>query len=157
MAPRRKKGIPRSQKGFTLTESSIVVGILILVATIAIPEFRKMAINGNLKAAAREIVSDFSTLKQRAMSENTTFSVKFDVAQNNYLIQGGGTNQIKTPKYFGSDIMITAASFNVGSTIKFQTRGTTSFGTVVLTNGRDSKATLTTNISGRTHVHFDFK
>jgi len=157
MVSRKGKGIRVSENGFTLIESAMVVGILIIVAAIALPGFRKMAINGNLKAAAREIMSDFSSLKQRAMSENTTFSVKFDVAQNNYQIQGGGTNLIKTPKYFAGDIMIATASFNVGSTIKFQTRGTTSFGTVVLTNGRDSTATITTNIAGRTHVHFDFK
>jgi prepilin-type N-terminal cleavage/methylation domain-containing protein len=157
MVSRKEKGIRSSQRGFTLVECGIVVFILAIMAALAIPSFQKYSQNGNLKAAAREIISDFSSLKQRAMAENKTFSVKFDVVQNNYIIQGGGTNQVKTPKDFASDITITTASFNVGSTIKFQTRGTTSFGTVVLTNGRNSKATITTNIAGRTHVHFDFK
>ena len=153
----RKKGSTCTQKGFTLVESGIVVLILAIVAAIAIPGVQKMAINGNLKAAAREIISDFSRLKHRAMSENTKFSMRFNVAQNNYMIQGAGTNQIKTPAYFAKDIMITSADFGGGSSITFQTRGTTSFGTVILTNGRNSKATITTNITGRTHVHFDFK
>jgi prepilin-type N-terminal cleavage/methylation domain-containing protein len=157
MVPRRKKGIRSAQKGFTLVESSIVVGILIIVAAIAIPEFRKMAVNGNLKAAAREIISDFSSLKRRAMSENEKFSIKFDVARNNYMIQGAGMNQIKTPEYFANNIMITSADFGGGSSITFQPRGTTSFGTVILTNIRSSTATITTNITGRTHVHFEFK
>jgi prepilin-type N-terminal cleavage/methylation domain-containing protein len=157
MVPRRKKGIRSAQKGFTLVESSIVVGILIIVAAIASPEFRKMAVNGNLKAAAREIISDFSSLKRRAMSENEKFSIKFDVARNNYMIQGAGMNQIKTPEYFAYNIMITSADFGGGSSITFQPRGTTSFGTVILTNIRSSTATITTNITGRTHVHFEFK
>ena len=151
------KGTASTQKGFTLVESSIVVGILTIVAALAIPSFQRFAANGNLKAAAREIISDFSSLKRRAMSENTKFSVKFDATQNNYLIQGAGTNQIKTPAYFAKDIMIIRADFGGGSSITFQTRGTTSFGTVILTNNRNSTATITTNIAGRTHVHFDFK
>jgi prepilin-type N-terminal cleavage/methylation domain-containing protein len=157
MTPRRKKGSTSTQKGFTLVESSIVIGILIIVAVMAIPGIRKMAINGNLNAAAREIISDFSSLKRRAMSENTKFSVKFDVTQNNYLIQGAGTNQIKTPAHFAKDIMITHAAFGGGSSITFKTRGTTSFGTVTLTNNRNSTATITTNITGRIHVRFDLK
>jgi prepilin-type N-terminal cleavage/methylation domain-containing protein len=157
MVPSRKKGSTSTHKGFTLVESVIVVFILTIVAALAIPSFQKYAANGNLKAAAREIVSDFSRLKRRAMSENTKFSVKFDVAQNNYLIQGAGTNQMKTPEYFANNIMITSADFGGGSSITFQPRGTTSFGTVILTNSRNSKATITTNITGRVHVHFDFR
>ena len=157
MIRRRKKGSPSTHRGLTLVECGIVVFILAVLATLAIPSFQKYAANGNLKAAAREIVSDFLRLKQRAMSENTTFSLKFDVTQNNYLIQGGGTNQTKTPAYFASDIMITSANFGGGSSITFQTRGTTSLGTVILKNSRDSTATITTNIAGRTHVRFDFK
>jgi prepilin-type N-terminal cleavage/methylation domain-containing protein len=157
MIRRRKKGSPSTHKGFTLIESVIVVFIVIILAALAIPSFQRFAANGNLKAAAREIISDFSRLKGRAMSENTKFSVKFDVAQNNYLIQGAGTNQIKTPQYFAKDIMITRADFGGGSSITFQTRGTTSAGSVILTNNRNSTATITTNITGRSHVHFDFK
>jgi prepilin-type N-terminal cleavage/methylation domain-containing protein len=157
MIRRRKKGGPGNQKGFTLAESVIVVFILAIAAALAIPSFQKFAANGSLKAAAREIISDFSRLKRRAMSENTNFSVKFDVAQNNYLIQGAGTNQIKTPARFAEDIMITSVNFGGGPTIIFQTRGTTSFGNVILTNRRNSTAKITTNIAGRTRVHFNFK
>jgi prepilin-type N-terminal cleavage/methylation domain-containing protein len=157
MIRRRKKGIWSAREGFTLVECGIVVLILTIVAALAIPSFQRFAANGNLNAAAREIISDFSRLKRRAMSENTKFSVKFDVTQNNYLIQGAGTNQIKTPAYFAKDIIITRADFGGGSSITFQTRGTTSLGTVILTNNRNSTATITTNITGRIHVHFDLK
>ena len=157
MIRRRKKGIRSAREGFTLVESLIVIGIVIIVAAIAIPEFRKMAVNGNLKAAAGDLIADFSSLKRRAMSENAKFSIKFDVARNNYMIQGTGMNQIKTPEYFANNVMITSADFGGGSSITFQPRGTTSFGTVILTNTRSSTAKITTNITGRTHVHFDFK
>jgi len=157
MIRKRIKETRSARAGFTLVETIIVIVIIIVVTAVAIPSFQKMAINGNLRAAARDIMSDFAFLKQRAMSENTTFNIIFDVAHNNYTIQGGGTTQIKTPEYFANDIIITSASYDLGSTIRFHTRGTTSFGTVVLTNGRNSTATITTNITGRTHVFFDIK
>jgi prepilin-type N-terminal cleavage/methylation domain-containing protein len=47
-----RKGRMDRQKGVTLLETLIVIIILIVVAAIAVPGFRKMAINGNLKAAA---------------------------------------------------------------------------------------------------------
>jgi prepilin-type N-terminal cleavage/methylation domain-containing protein len=157
MTPRRRKGSKNSKKGFTLAESVITVCILTIVTALAIPSFQRYAANGNLRAAAREIISDFSSLKRKAMAENTKVSIKFDVAQNNYLIQGTGMNQIKTPAYFGMDIRITHADFGGSSSITFQPRGTTSLGTVILTDTRDSTATITTNITGRIHVRFDFK
>ncbi len=150
-------GSLRSQEGFTLIECVIVISIISIVIAIAIPSFQKYAINGNLKAAARDIVSDFSSLKGRAIAENTTFSMSFSVANNNYLVQQGGvTIQTKTPAYYARDIRITSVTFP-GSTIIFQTRGTASAGTLNLINGRNSTAAITTNITGRANVQFNMQ
>jgi prepilin-type N-terminal cleavage/methylation domain-containing protein len=148
------------RKGFTLVEAIIVILILSVVTAIAIPEFSKMAVNGSLKAAARDLVADFSTLKQRAMSENIAYKITFNDAENtnNYIIKqkDGTTIQIKSPKWFGA-IRIFSAAFGPGKTITFQTRGTASAGHVVLVNQRNSTATITVNFAGRTNVRFDLK
>jgi prepilin-type N-terminal cleavage/methylation domain-containing protein len=150
-------GNMRSQQGFTLIECVIAITIISIVIAIAIPSFQKYAINGNLKAATRDITSDFSSLKGRAIAENTTFSITFNVANNNYLVQQGGvTIQTKTPAYFARDIRITGITFP-GSTITFQTRGTASAGTLNLINSRNSTAAITTNITGRTNVQFNMQ
>jgi len=160
MIRRREKVDTSTQKGFTLLEGVITALILIIVAAMAVPAFQKMAINGNLKAAARDLVADFMSLKQKAMSENTVYTITFSVAEeaNNYTIQprGGAPIQIKTPAFFGS-IRIFSANFGGRKTITFQTRGTSSAGNVVLTNSRNSTATITINFAGRIHVHFDLK
>jgi type II secretory pathway pseudopilin PulG len=131
-----------------------------IVAVIAIPQFQKMATNAKLKAAARDLMADFSSLKQRAMSENMAYKITFNDARdiNNYAIQQkeGLTIQIKTPAWFGA-IRILSASFGRGKTITFHTRGTASAGHVVLVDERDSTATITVNFAGRTHVRFDLK
>jgi prepilin-type N-terminal cleavage/methylation domain-containing protein len=159
MIPRGTKtvGYARFPRGFTLIECVIAITIIAIVIAIAIPSFQKYAINGNLKAAARDIISDFSSLKGRAIAENTTFSITFSVANNNYLVQQGGvTIQTKTPAYFARDIRITSVTFP-GSTITFQTRGTASAGTLNLINSRNSMASITTNITGRANVQFNMQ
>lgn len=153
------RGNASTQKGLTLVEAIIVIFIISIVTAIAIPQFQKMAANAKLRAAARDLMADFSSLKQRAMSENMAYKITFNDAEdiNNYAIQQkeGRTIQIKTPGLFGA-IRIFRASFGRGKTITFQTRGTASAGHVVLVDERNSTATITVNFAGRTHVRFDF-
>ena len=124
-----------ARRGLTLVEAIIVIFIISIVAAIAIPEWRKMAVIADLKTAARDLIADFSSLKQRAMSENIAYKITFNDAEdtNSYTIQqkGGATIQIKTPGIFGA-IRIFKAAFGSGKTITFQTRGTASAGHVVL-------------------------
>ena len=72
----------RGQKGFTFIETLMVFVIIAIVAAVAIPQFRKMAVNGNLKAAAKDIMGDFSYLRERAVSENTSFAIAFNQGNN---------------------------------------------------------------------------
>lgn len=140
-------------KGFTLVEGVIVISIIAIVAAIAIPQFRKMAINGNLKAATKDMVSDFSNIRERAISENTSLAIVFDTTHNRYTVPG--LVNPKTPTYFASDISITGTSF--GTTLNFQTRGTTSppgDKTITLTNGLGSTATITVGTAGRIYVSY---
>ena len=76
------KGTASTQKGFTLVEAILVLFIIIIVAAIAIPQFQKMAINANLKAAARDLMADFANLKHRAMSENMAYKITFNDAED---------------------------------------------------------------------------
>jgi len=152
-------GTASARKAFTLVEAILVIFIISIVTAIAIPQFQKMIQNANLRAAARDLMADFASLKQRAMSENMPFKITFNDAEdvNNYAIQEreGATIQIKTPALFGA-IRIFKASFGRGKTITFHTRGTASAGHVVLVDERNSTATITVNFAGRTHVRFDF-
>jgi len=160
VAGRSRRETAGAQKGFTLVELLIVILILIVGTALAIPQFQRMAVNAHLKAAARDLMADFSSLKQRAMSENMVYKITFNDAgdANNYTIQqkDGVLIQVKTPAFFGA-IRILDASFGSGKTISFQTRGISSAGHVVLTNDLNSTATITVNFAGRSYVRFDLK
>jgi len=151
-----RKGRMKNKKGFTILEGVIVITIIVTVAVIAIPQFRKMAINGNLKAATKDIISDFSSLRARAISESQNFSVVFDIDNNNYTVPG--LPDAKTPAYFGDDIRI--INMNFGQIITFQTRGTTAppmDKTLTLTNGLGSMASITIGTTGRMYVQYALK
>jgi len=154
-----------SQKGVTLVELMITITLIILIASIAAPPFFGYAINMNLKSAARDIQSDFLSLKQKAVSESTTYRITFDVNTNTYTIEKGTETgapfmavQVKTPKTFGADIGVQNVDFSGGNpAIIFQERGIATNGRVLLTNSLGSTAAVITSISGRTYVQLNMQ
>ena len=152
-----EKRIMNFQRGFTLVEGIMVFAIIAIAAAIAVPQFRKMAINGNLKAAAKDIVSDFASVREMALSQNQNYSIVFDQSNNRYTVPGLANP--KSPAYFASDIRITSVSFGTNPLV-FQTRGTTSppgDKTISLTNGRGSTATITIGTAGRIYVQYSLQ
>jgi prepilin-type N-terminal cleavage/methylation domain-containing protein len=162
---RRRRTARGLVEGFSLIEMIIVVAILGIVCAIAIPSFQRYAINGNLRSAARDIVSDFNALKGRAMAENRQYLLTIN--GNQYTIQRCSDNTApcgaweappagvatpKSPASFSPDIAMSPNSAYI-----FQTRGVvtpTPPGGIVLTNNRLSTATVTVNAAGRTSAQF---
>jgi type II secretory pathway pseudopilin PulG len=158
----------RSQKGFTLLEGVIVFCLIGIVVAIAAPKFQKMTRNADLKAAARDIMGDFSYLRERALSGDATlgsrmYRISLNPTGQSYQLkqctnQGSPCNgwsniQVKNFTGFGNDI-----SFDAGHTnptdYNFQTRGTITNGTIVLQNNLGSTATITVLTAGRIYVQY---
>jgi prepilin-type N-terminal cleavage/methylation domain-containing protein len=159
-------GLPREKNisnptGFTLVELVITMALIMIIAGIAYPAFQKYAVQGRLKAAARDMMGDFANAKARAVAENVDYEIVFDKGNNRYSLQpsGGSVIQTKSPANFAADIRIGPddPNFSGGNVVSFFTRGTCTAGTVKLTNGQGSTAEITTTITGRTYVNFDFK
>ena len=157
--------IEAAARGFTVTELIITVAIIAIVVGIGIPAFNRMAVNGNLRTAARDIMGDIANLKEGAMAYNQQLSIGFDTGANNYTLQrlppnpdGTLTNINKSPASFGQGVQLAAVNGFAGNTITFLTRGTlNSGGNIRLTNNRGSTATITCNISGRCYVQFNMQ
>jgi prepilin-type N-terminal cleavage/methylation domain-containing protein len=145
-------------RGFSVLELSITLAIIAVVGAMAIPTFQRMATNGNLRSAAREIMGDMALLKERTMAQNTPFSITFEPSNNRYRGSDMTAGEWKCPAMIGRDIQITKAAFGAGKTIVFETRGTIQqAGNIELTNGRGSTATIICNIAGRTYVKFKMR
>jgi type IV fimbrial biogenesis protein FimT len=154
---------PRPDAGFTLVELLITLVLLGVVLAIAVPVISGWLGNSNLKSVARIMTSDVAYLREAALSSGRTHMMSFDMNANQYTLRwdsdGAGT-YADVPNYpasrtfseFGNGVRFMSVS---QSPILMISSGAISpFGTVVIANDRGSTATITTLITGRSHVTY---
>jgi len=148
-------------KGFSLVELMIVIAIIGIVAGISSYAWQRYVNNEYLKTAAREIVNDFNTVKQRAGSNeniNIIYRIDFDSGVNTYSLIEDGVNvltkQVAQEKP-GVEISLLSGG-GTTKTVQFLARGTLSpaTGWIELKNSRNSTARITYNVTGKTYVTF---
>ncbi len=159
-------------EAFTILELLVILGILAVLMGFGYPSFQRYYTNGHLRSAARSIVADFADQKQRAMTGDLAVRgvrvhrLALNLGANQYTLQRCTTTanpcfawedmQVQSLNEYGRDIVFDPARTNPPN-VEFQTRGTVTPATIVLTNGRRSTATIQSNISGRTYVNFNMQ
>jgi prepilin-type N-terminal cleavage/methylation domain-containing protein len=161
----------KSSRGFTVIEMVIVIAIIAIAVSVAAPNFNSFRQNTNLKEAARDISSDISLYRQRAVAENRGYQINFSAAANTYTIQQETVvNNTRTGNYVAlitktvgagnANIIISNTpappSFSGGvPNVTFNPRGTSGAGSLTLQHTkRLSTATITTNLMGRVNVQY---
>lgn len=155
-------------RGFSLVEVLVVIAILAIVLTIAVPNFNKYIHNTNLKTAGRDLAGDILNIKQTAAAQGVHYKIIFNKDANNYRIIKGGPNGtsgeydettaiIKSLGSIASYITIDSTTYtpNANPQIVFQPRGTTSpGGSVTLKNDKGSTIKITTSVMGKVSVDY---
>lgn len=149
-----------SCRGFTLIEMMIVIAVIGILSAVSLFGWMGYQNNVNLRTAASEVMSDIASSRQRALSEGIQYCIQFADGSPNYSINATSCTaptqtQAKNLTNFGSGLSVSNTNFN-SDRVSFLPRGTLSSntGTIVLTNSRNSTATIIINITGRAYVSF---
>ncbi|MCG8683625.1 MAG: prepilin-type N-terminal cleavage/methylation domain-containing protein [Desulfobacterales bacterium] len=73
-------------KGFTLTEMLIVLGVVVIAAGVAVPNLITWFNNTSVKSASRDLYSAMQQTRINAVSENSSAAIVFDTANNRYYL-----------------------------------------------------------------------
>ena len=171
----------KESKGFSLIELMIVLLIIGIMATIGSYSYTRYVNNANLRSWARQLASDISAMKQKAVLRmDRIYTISFDATNNSYTLNTYDVNmhpitsepRLLTKLFGYTTPGITINSLPGGGTIytlTFLTRGllspsptpiqncdaaTTYTCWIVFKNSRKSQATITFNIEGKTYVTF---
>lgn len=151
--------------GFSLVELMVVLAVLVILASIAVPAYTVWVPNYKLKTAAREVYSALQLAKLRAVKENANVVIWFDTNTNSYrafLDDGSGAGVAGNNTQDGSeptikegtldpDVNMYSTNFSTWSNqTVFNSRGLASggWGYVYLKNGQGQYRRITVWTTG---------
>jgi len=140
-------------RGFTLLEVLVALALVTILAAFSIPRWGTLLPTYRLRSAARQLRSDLSRIKMRAVSETARFRLVFLASKYTVERHDSTTYQPigedrSLPK--GIDIRSTTRS-----SLGFTPRGTATpgtGGTVKLCNSKDSGANVVVSSTGRIRI-----
>ena len=140
----------RSERGFTVMELMVVVGLMAIISAIAMPSFISWLPSYRLSAGARQVAGDLQLARMKAISQNTTYRLNFISGTQYRLEKDAGFTLESGP--FTLPVGITASP--TGATSEFQSRGTASAtDDITLTNdGGTTVRHVCIKTVGRVHI-----
>ena len=111
---------PLGSTGFTLIEIMIVLALIAIVSSIAMPSLRGFAASTRLKSTAQAIRDMLNFARDMAITERTSYLVVFDLTANRYWLASSETFNLADPS-----TPVTTNSVGVQSAQPITDQGTT--------------------------------
>lgn len=99
-----------NSSGFTLSELIVVIAVIAILSTLAVPAFSRWLPQYRLKQAARDLYSTMQSVKMTAIKTNQSANINFSIAPHQY-------------QYSISGVTKTVVLSEYGSGVKFQDEG----------------------------------
>ena len=154
----------RNESGLTLFELMVVVGIMAILASVAVPGYLGWLPKYRMRSAADDVLSTLQHAKLRAVRENDVVRVTFDFANDRYLSfvdNGAGANADNgtqeadeaTIKNGRMPAGIDLQDDTLGPMVRFDRRGfpTAASGNIDVSNGTISK-TINLTLGGSASI-----
>ncbi|MBS0155482.1 MAG: GspH/FimT family pseudopilin [Nitrospira sp.] len=141
-----------TQDGKTLTELLVVVGIVAIVASMALPNFMTLNSRTQLRCAAEEIASELRLAKQLALTNRDRVRILVDLDRRELVTQfvlSGLTHHV----YHYSDKHLVIEESSAGPEILFHPSGRSATATTVQLRSQEGQSQkLTVSITGRVSI-----
>ncbi|MBL8038452.1 MAG: GspH/FimT family pseudopilin [Nitrospira sp.] len=141
-----------TQDGKTLTELLVVVGIVAIVASMALPNFMTLNSRTQLRCAAEEIASELRLAKQLALTNRDRVRIFVDLDRRELVTQfvlSGLTHHV----YHYSDKHLVIEEPSAGPEILFHPSGRSATATTVQLRSQEGQSQkLTVSITGRVSI-----
>ena len=159
---RRRQRARPILRGFSLIELVLVMMIIVVMASMAIPRFGGTLARNRVEAAARRVAYDLGLARQQALVASAIYTMSFDVAASSYHLVGVTDPDHPTASYVVRlsdppyEVQIVSAILGRDATITFNGYGLPdSGGSVILATGGYAMAVMVDADSGRISVTSD--
>jgi prepilin-type N-terminal cleavage/methylation domain-containing protein len=138
-----------SAAGFTLIEVVFVLGIMAVLAAIAIPNWGTLLPAQHLRGAARQVESELYRIKSRAVAENVNYQLNFSAAADNYIVE---RVEGLTITWQGIKPLPDGLDVRNSVILSFTPRGTASGNTLRLCNNKNEGYNIVLSGTGRIRI-----